>query len=133
VHCALGLSLLRLLARPSVWAGSACASSPLPEAGELRPTAPGGGARSIPANRWRGEAGKLTRSKLASRGAQFWGSKGGVLTEVGLSMASTVGRASSTVTAWSVGRWRLLTSRRGAVRRWGPHGVVAGLGEDWRQ
>jgi hypothetical protein len=37
------------------------------------------------------------------------------------------------VTVWSVGRWRLLTSRRGAVHRWGPHGVVAGLEEDWRQ
>jgi hypothetical protein len=32
VHYALGLSLLRLLARPSVWAGS-----PLLEAGKLRP------------------------------------------------------------------------------------------------
>jgi hypothetical protein len=102
VH-ALGLSLLRLLARPSVWAGSAWAGSPLPEAGELRPTALGGGARSIPANRQRKDAGKLTRSKLASRVAQFWGQKGGVLTGVGLSTASTVGQASSTVTAWPAG------------------------------
>jgi hypothetical protein len=77
VHCAVGLSLLRLLARPSIWAGSALAGSPLPEAGEPRPTAPGGGARSIPVNRRRGEAGKLTRSKLASRGARFLGSEGG--------------------------------------------------------
>jgi hypothetical protein len=98
VHCAFGLSLLRLLAWPSVWAGS-----PLPEAGELWPMALGGGARSIPANRRRGEAGKLTRSKLASRVAQFWGQKGGVLTRVGLSTASAVGRASSTVTAWPTG------------------------------
>jgi hypothetical protein len=58
VHCALGLSLLRLLARRSIWAGSAWASSPLPEAEELQPTALGGGARSIPANQQRGEAGK---------------------------------------------------------------------------
>jgi hypothetical protein len=77
VHCALGLSLLRLLARPSVWAGSAWAGSPLPEAGELRPTAMGGDARSILASRRRGKVGKLTRSKLASRVAQFWGQKGG--------------------------------------------------------
>jgi hypothetical protein len=98
VHCALGLSLLWLLAWPSVWAGS-----PLPEAGELRPTVLGGGAQSIPANRRRGEVRKLTRSKLASRVAQFWGQKGGVLTEVGLSTASAVGRASSTATAWPTG------------------------------
>jgi hypothetical protein len=37
VHCALGLRLLQLLAQPSVWAGSAWAGSPLPEAGKLRP------------------------------------------------------------------------------------------------
>jgi hypothetical protein len=103
VHCALGLSLLWLLARPSVWAGSAWAGSPLPEAEELRSTALGGGARSIPANRRRGEAGKPTRSKLASRVAQFWGQKRGVLTGVGLSTASTVGRVSSTATAWPAG------------------------------
>jgi hypothetical protein len=103
VHCALGLSLLRLLAQPSVWAGSAWAGSPLPEAEELRPTALGGDARSIPANWRRGEAGKPTRSKLASRVAQFWGQKRGVLTGVGLSTASTVGRASSTATAWPAG------------------------------
>jgi hypothetical protein len=36
VHCALGLSLLRLLALPSIWASSAWAGSPLPEAGEPR-------------------------------------------------------------------------------------------------
>jgi hypothetical protein len=53
----------------------------------------GSGARSIPANRRRGEAGKLTWSKLASRVAQFWGQKGGVLTGVGLSTASMVGPA----------------------------------------
>jgi hypothetical protein len=53
----------------------------------------GSGARSIPANRRRGEAGKLTWSKLASRVAQFWGQKGGVLTGVGLSTASMVGLA----------------------------------------
>jgi hypothetical protein len=133
VHCALGLSLLRLLPLPSIWTGSAWASSPLTEAGVPRPTAPGGGARSIPVNRRRGEAGKLTRSKLASRGARFWGQKGGVLTGVGLLTASAVERPSLTAAAWSVGRWRLLMSRRGAVRRWGPHGVVAGLEEDRRQ
>jgi hypothetical protein len=70
---------------------------------------------------------------LASRGAQFWGQKGGVLTEVGLLTASAVGRVSSTATAWFVGRWRLLMSHRGAVHRWGPHRVVAGLEEDRRQ
>jgi hypothetical protein len=101
VHCELGLNLLRLLARPSVRAGSAWAGSPLPEAGELRPTALGGGAQSILANRWRGVAGKLTRRKLASRVAQFWGQKGGVLTGVGLSTASAIRRASST--AWPAG------------------------------
>jgi hypothetical protein len=132
-YCTLGLSLLRLLVRPSIWASSVWAGSPLPEAGEPRPTAPSDGARSIPVNRRRGEAGKLTMSKLASRGARFWGQKGGVLTRVGLLTTSAVGRASSTTTAWSVGRWRLLTSRRGAVHRWGPHGVVAGLEEDRRQ
>jgi hypothetical protein len=63
----------------------------------------GGGARSISANRRRGEAGKLTRSKLASRVAQFWGQKGGVLTGVGMSTTSVVGWASSTVTAWPAG------------------------------
>jgi hypothetical protein len=103
VHCALGLSLLRLLAQPSVWAGSAWAGSPLPEAGELRPTALGGGDRSITANRRRGEAGKSTRSKLVSRVAQFWGQKGGVLTRVGLSTTSTVGRVNSTATVWPAG------------------------------
>jgi hypothetical protein len=91
VHCALGLSLLRLLAWPSIWASSAWAGSPLPEAGEPRPTAPGGSARSIPVNRRNGEVGKLTKSKLASRGARFWGQKGGVPTDVGLLTTSTVG------------------------------------------
>jgi hypothetical protein len=85
VHCALGLSLLQLLARPSIWAGSAWAGSPLPEAGEPQPTAPGGGAQSIPVNRRRGEAGKLTRSKLSSRGARFWGQKGESSPELGCS------------------------------------------------
>jgi hypothetical protein len=59
VHCALGLSLLWLLAQPGVWAGSAWAGSPLAEAEELWPTALGGDALSIPANQRRGEAGKL--------------------------------------------------------------------------
>jgi hypothetical protein len=43
-------------------------------------------------------------------------------TGVGLLTVSAVGQASSTVTARSVGRWRLLTSRRGAVHRWGSRG-----------
>jgi hypothetical protein len=103
LHCALGLSLLRLLARPSVWAGSAWAGSPLLEVGELRSMALGGGALSIPATRRREKAGKLTRSKLASWLAQFWGKKGGVLTGVGLSMASAVGRVSWTATALPAG------------------------------
>jgi hypothetical protein len=50
------------------------------------------------------------------------GSEGGVLTRVRLLTVSAVGRASSTVTARPVGRWRLLMSRRGAVHRWGPRG-----------
>jgi hypothetical protein len=45
-----------------------------------------------------------------------------VLTGAGLPMASVVGWASSTVTAWPEGRWWLLMSRRGVVRQWGPHG-----------
>jgi hypothetical protein len=57
-----------------------------------------------------------------SSGVRFLGSEGGVLTGVGLSTASAVGRASSMVTTWPKGRWRLLTSRRGAVCQWGPHG-----------
>jgi hypothetical protein len=106
---------------------------PTARAEELRPTALGGGARSIPANRRRGEAGKPGRSKLVSSVAQFWGQKRGVLTGVGLSTASTVGRTSSTVTAWPAGwGWRL-TGRRGLVRRWGPHGMVAEMEEDRRQ
>jgi hypothetical protein len=75
--------------------------------------------RRWPATR---EAGKLTRSKPMSSGVRFLGSEGGVLTGVGLSTASAIGRASSMVTTWPKGRWRLLTSRRGAVCQWGPHG-----------
>jgi hypothetical protein len=55
-------------------------------------------------------------------GVPFWGSEGGVLTGVGLPTASAVGRASSTATARPKGRWRLSTSRRGAVHQWGPRG-----------
>jgi hypothetical protein len=96
---------------------------------------------------WHGEAAALVDSgEPAARGGgetdqeqagvewcPILGSEGGVLTGVGLLTVSVVGQASSMATAWPAGRWRLLTSRRGAVRRSGPHGVVAGLEEDRRQ
>jgi hypothetical protein len=83
VHCALGLSLLRLLARPGVWAGSAWAGSPLPEAEELRPTALGGGTRSIPANRRRGEARKPAKVNWCQGWANFEVKRGESLPELG--------------------------------------------------
>jgi hypothetical protein len=76
--------------------------------------------------------GETDQEQIGVEGCPILGLEGGVLTGVGLLTTSAVGRVSSTATAWSVGRWRLLTSRRGAVRRWGPHGVVAGLEEDRR-
>jgi hypothetical protein len=88
---------------------------------------------------WHGEAAALVDSSETDQeqaGVEWCpilGSEGGVLTGVGLLTVSVVGKASSMVTAWPAGRWRLLTSRRGAVRRSGPHGVVAGLEEDRRQ
>jgi hypothetical protein len=43
---------------------------------------------------------------------------------------STVGQASSMATTRPEGRWRLLTSHRGEVHRWGPRGGGGWAGQE---
>jgi hypothetical protein len=64
-------------AQPAPASGSAWAGSPLPEAGELRPTALGGDARSISANRRRGGGGETDQEQFGVKGGPILGSKGG--------------------------------------------------------